>query len=156
MDAHLAKLLAAAACLRVLLAALGLGQFLLWRIEVSTPASSLLTIREGLFLRSTGLSPYVGSSCHVPPLLLALHSLTVMHELWFVLPNLLFDLLSGLLLVRLFHVVHPTKESRAGELLLQLLLLLMPAAPRHAVHIHNETNLGVLIITASPNHIKLL
>lgn len=91
----------AALAARVSLAALGIGQPLLWRPEVSTPLNSLLGVREGLRMLQLGLSPYQGASCHTPPLVLALHAATAAHPILYVTPNLLADALAALALWRL-------------------------------------------------------
>jgi phosphatidylinositol glycan class U len=90
-----------AAAVRLLLALLGIGRYLIWRVEVSTPANTLLQVREGLRLRSLGVAPYSGSACHAPPLVLALLSATAPSPTLYVLPNIAFDLLAGLLVARI-------------------------------------------------------
>ena len=42
------------------------------RVEISTPLSSFMRIKEGAFLWDRGSSPYLGDSLHQPPLILAL------------------------------------------------------------------------------------
>jgi phosphatidylinositol glycan class U len=90
-----------AAAVRLLLALLGIGRYLIWKVEVSTPANTLLQVREGLRLKSLGVPPYSGSACHAPPLVLALLAATAQSPTLYVLPNILFDLLAGLLVARI-------------------------------------------------------
>ncbi len=53
---------AGGAALRLLLVAGGAGEALMQRIEIGTPVTSLLRLREGLFLQTLGLSPYAGTA----------------------------------------------------------------------------------------------
>ncbi|KAF5836961.1 GPI transamidase subunit PIG-U-domain-containing protein, partial [Dunaliella salina] len=92
------RLLAAALALRVALVVAGLGQYLVYRVETSTPANSLLTIREGVALLGLGIAPYSGSACHVPPLLLWLLAPTAPHMYLYALPNIVCDIMGALLL----------------------------------------------------------
>lgn len=98
MCAPTSKLVSAAIALRVALMVLGIGHYLAYRVEVSTPANSLLSIREGVALLRLRISPYAGSACHVPPLLLWLLAPTAMHTQLYALPNILCDVVGGLLL----------------------------------------------------------
>ena len=66
------RIIAAAVCLRAALVTSGLGHYLATRIEVSTPANGPMPIREGIALLGYGISPYAGSTCHSPPLVLYL------------------------------------------------------------------------------------
>ena len=66
------RIIAAAVCLRAALVTSGLGHYLATRIEVSTPAIGPMPIREGIALLGYGISPYAGSTCHSPPLVLYL------------------------------------------------------------------------------------
>lgn len=54
-----------ATAVRLLLASCGAGNALMHRIEIGTPLTSLLRLREGLFLQALGLSPYSGK-CSAP------------------------------------------------------------------------------------------
>jgi hypothetical protein len=80
---------------RVSLALSGVLDRLLWRPEVTTPANSLLQIREGYYLLQQGVSPYTGTSCHVPPLVLALLGPLSQCKLLYVVPNILADVLAA-------------------------------------------------------------
>ncbi len=53
---------AGGAALRLLLVAGGAGEALMQRIEIGTPVTSLLRLREGLFLQTLGISPYAGAA----------------------------------------------------------------------------------------------
>ena len=64
-------IVSASILLRICLLYLGFNRFLATRIEVSTPLNGALPIKEGIALINLGVSPYIGSSCHIPPL--ALH-----------------------------------------------------------------------------------
>lgn len=46
---------------RLWLASCGAGDLLMHRIEIGTPLTSLLRLREGLFLQTLGMSPYTGA-----------------------------------------------------------------------------------------------
>lgn len=92
------KLLLGAAALRLGLVLAGVGSWLMWAPSVSTPANSMLGIREGLALQSLDVSPYAGSICRAPPVALWLHRMTAQHQQLYMLPNLASDLASGLLL----------------------------------------------------------
>lgn len=48
----------------------GAGAYLATRVEISTSANGLLPIKEGIALLRLGASPYRGSTCHAPPLVL--------------------------------------------------------------------------------------
>ncbi len=86
---------------RLVLAWLGIGRELAWRPEICTAANSNLELREGLALARLGVSPYSGSSCRVPPLALWLQSPLADHNVLYVLPNILADVLAALLLYSL-------------------------------------------------------
>jgi hypothetical protein len=89
------------AAARLLLALLHVGNYLQWKVEVSTPANTLLQVREGLTLKSLGVAPYSGSSCHAPPLVLALEAVVAHDNSFYVIPNIIFDVLAGLLVTRI-------------------------------------------------------
>lgn len=61
-----------ATAVRLLLASCGAGDALMHRIEIGTPLTSLLRLREGLFLQKLGLSPYSGK-CVAPSALTQQH-----------------------------------------------------------------------------------
>jgi len=96
--AQAVRLIVASVALRVALLLLGLGPDLLYRVEVSTPANSLLSIREGVALLRMHISPYSGSACHVPPLLLWMLSPTALEVHLYALPNILADVLGAVML----------------------------------------------------------
>eukprot|EP01137_Pigoraptor_chileana_P022954 Opistho-2@7176 len=60
--------------LRVLLFMIGMHDYLGDRIEFSTPATSAKRVREGVFLRQQGISPYSGGTVHATPLVLGTFS----------------------------------------------------------------------------------
>lgn len=99
--------------LRLALVWLDASSFLQWRVEVSTPANSLLTIREGLVLFANNISPYSGSSSHIPPLILWLFAPLAQHRYLYVVPNILLDLASGLILRSLAKIVSNKSDSKA-------------------------------------------
>ena len=59
-----------ATAVRLLLASCGAGDALMHRIEIGTPLTSLLRLREGLFLQALGLSPYSGKCVTTSALIL--------------------------------------------------------------------------------------
>ena len=67
-----AALAAAAVLARVALASMGWGETLSARLELASPADSVLRLREGHALVAIGQSPYGGSMLHAPPLVLLL------------------------------------------------------------------------------------
>jgi len=97
----------------VVLVVLGAGHYLAFRVEVSTPANSLLSIREGVTLLQLGISPYSGSACHVPPLLLWLLAPTASHTHLYALPNILSDVLGALLLRRTAQLLWSAGTRRS-------------------------------------------
>jgi len=58
--------------LRLLLFLSGVTAYLEEHIEFTSPMTSQMQLREGLFLLYGGSSPYAGGTCHTPPLLLLL------------------------------------------------------------------------------------
>lgn len=85
----------AAVVLRLALVAAGAGDALLWRPEVTTPANSLLSAREGLRLLQLGLQPYAGAACATPPLWMALLAPLARRRVLWVLPNVAADLVGA-------------------------------------------------------------
>jgi hypothetical protein len=81
--------------LRLLLLLLGAGDALVWRPEVTTPANTILKTREGVWLLDMGISPYKGSSCHVPPLWLAVMTPWAGSSIWYAVPNIVSDLVAA-------------------------------------------------------------
>lgn len=62
--------------------AYGLGDILQRRVELSTPLHSLISIKEALFWKDVGRSPYTGSTFRGPPLLLPIFRWTSAHITW--------------------------------------------------------------------------
>lgn len=60
--------------IRYLLYVAGLPNYLEEHLELNSPMTSHQRLKEGLFLLSSGVSPYMGDTCHHPPLLLILLS----------------------------------------------------------------------------------
>jgi hypothetical protein len=109
---------AAALAARASLALLGVGERLLWQPEVSTPLNSLLGVREGVRMMRLGLSPYAGSACHAPPLLLALHAAVASHPVLHVLPNVVADAAAAAALAALAaHLCRGRSAAEAGATL---------------------------------------
>lgn len=108
------RTVAAAVALRALLLLLGAGSLLIWRVEVSTPVNSLLKLREGHALMQLGVSPYTGSSCHVPPLLLRVLGPLVQQDLLYALPNILFDLMAAAALLQMERTLRSAASRRSG------------------------------------------
>ncbi|KYQ96817.1 GPI transamidase subunit PIG-U family protein [Tieghemostelium lacteum] len=84
------------------------------RNEITTPLTSFKRLQEGLHLRDNGLSPYTGSVCHQPPLLLFLFDMVAYIDQWcnfgLILPQMVFlivDLLIAILL-RQITILVPT------------------------------------------------
>lgn len=72
-----------AACIACRIAlAYAVGELLLGRVELNTPLHSLISIREALFWKQVGRSPYTASVFRGPPLLLQLCQLTAKHLVW--------------------------------------------------------------------------
>ncbi|CAD7697318.1 unnamed protein product [Ostreobium quekettii] len=87
--------------LRTLLAGLGAAPRLVGRVEIASPLSSLVRVREGLALGDQGLSPYTGDAYHGPPLALSVFSGVARHPLWSLAPLIAADVASAALLSRL-------------------------------------------------------
>ncbi len=69
------------------------------RIEIATPANGMLPIREGLALLNMGISPYSGSSCHAPPLVMALWAAQADHSMVvYMIPQIIADALTSMML----------------------------------------------------------
>ncbi len=62
--------------------AYSIGDILTRRVELNTPLHSLISIKEGLFWKDTGRSPYTGSFFRGAPLVLPLFRLTSQHVVW--------------------------------------------------------------------------
>ncbi|MCJ1242795.1 hypothetical protein MMC14_010804 [Varicellaria rhodocarpa] len=91
-----------AACLlsRVGLA-YGFGEVLLRRVELNTPVHSLISIKEALFWKQVGRSPYTASTFRGPPLLLQLFQSTASHLVWQATLLSVVDLITSLVLSRI-------------------------------------------------------
>ena len=62
--------------------AYAIGDLLIGRVELNTPLHSLISVREGLFWKQVGRSPYTASIFRGPPLLLQFCQLTAKHLVW--------------------------------------------------------------------------
>lgn len=92
------------------------SSYLAWRPEVTTPANSLLQLREGVRMLQLRTSPYRGASCHAPPLLLAIMAPFASQELLLGLPNILADCLGAVCVYRLAQRLQQGSASKpAGE-----------------------------------------
>lgn len=80
------------------------------RIEVTTPVSSYLRLKECVYLYTHGIPPYEGCVCHQAPLVVALYQQIPQTIARFV--PILADCLIAWLLVR---IAEYKKESQAGE-----------------------------------------
>ncbi|XP_065676884.1 phosphatidylinositol glycan anchor biosynthesis class U protein-like [Hydra vulgaris] len=60
--------------LRLMLVYSGLNEFLIRRVEVSSPLTSWFRTRECIALSNYGISPYSGDICHQPPLMIKFFS----------------------------------------------------------------------------------
>ena len=105
------RIILAGLALRALLVILRWGQWFMWRVEVSTPANSLLSIREAIDLSQSGIPPYSGSSSHIPPLPLWLLSPFALHEQLYAVPNTIADVLGALML---HHVARRVLQPSGG------------------------------------------
>lgn len=106
---------AAAVAVRLALMGLGLGSYLAWRPEVTTPANGALYLREGVRMLQLGVSPYRGSNCHAPPLLLALFAPLAQHELLLGLPNVLADCCAAWCVAQLAAQLTRPQHGRAAQ-----------------------------------------
>lgn len=95
---------------------LGAGSFLFWRPEVTTPANSLLQIREGVRLLQLNVSPYQGSNCRAAPLVLAILAPWAAVPVLYGLPNILCDYLAALVVERLAVSLTRKRTKPAGKL----------------------------------------
>jgi hypothetical protein len=111
--ARLAWGVCTAIAFRVVLALLGSLDTLIWRPEVTTPANSLLQIREGVQLLQLSVSPYSGSGCHIPPLVLSLWAPWVT-GVWYIVPVIVCDLLGGGAVCQIAAAVY-ARHNDAGK-----------------------------------------
>lgn len=97
--------------------AYAVGDLLLSRVELNTPLHSLISIREGLFWKQVGRSPYTGSAFRGPPLLLHLCQLTAKHHVWQASILSLVDWITSCVLAQaVTHAVRLSKQDNAGVL----------------------------------------
>jgi hypothetical protein len=93
------------------------------RVEISTPLTSFMRIKEGSFLWDQGSSPYLGDSLHQPPLILAifyplatspLADNVIVHSIVFI----ALDLLCALMLraITLEYLSSPETDPACGLL----------------------------------------
>ena len=101
-----------AALLRLILAALGIGDLLATRIEVSHAANGILSIREGIALMQRGVSPYSGSACSTSPIILHLFASLGTSTIVVAMVLTVADLVAGWLLRRIIIRIH----GHAGKL----------------------------------------
>ena len=94
-----------AIAIRIVLALLGVLNTLIWRPEVTTPANSLLQIREGVQLLQLSVPPYSGSGCHIPPLVLSLWAPWV-SSIWYIVPTTICDLLGAAVVSQIAAAAH--------------------------------------------------
>lgn len=115
MSCSLRDQAACTAC-RVALA-YAIGDVLAGRVELNTPLHSLISIREGLFWKQVGRSPYTASVFQGPPLLLQLCQLTAKHLVWQAIILSLVDWITSCVLERVVtHAVRLSKQDNAGIL----------------------------------------
>lgn len=106
---------ALAILLRYLLFVTGAPAYLEEHLALTSPITSYLRLKEGLFLLDGGTSPYAGGTCHHPPLLLLLafpfrHAPALAHFTMIV----AIDLATALLL-RLLAVKYAAARAAAGK-----------------------------------------
>jgi len=99
---------------RLLLLGLQAGTGLVWRPEVSTPANSVLHVREGIRLLQLGVLPYGGATCHAAPLVLALLAPLSQNSVLLALPNVLADLIAAAALNGIVVVLKKMAVKRAA------------------------------------------
>jgi len=107
-----------AACILCRIAlAYTIGELLIGRVELNTPLHSLISIREGLFWKQVGRSPYTASVFRGPPLLLQLCQLTAKRLVWQASVLSLVDWITGCVLERVVdQAVRLRKHDNAGTL----------------------------------------
>lgn len=107
-----------AACIACRIAlAYVIGEVLIGRVEISTPLHSLISIREGLFWKQVGRSPYTASVFRGPPLLLQLCQLTAKRLVWQASVLSLVDWITSCVLERVVtHAIRLSKQDNAGTL----------------------------------------
>mmetsp|Transcript_157568 Transcript_157568/g.278044 ORF Transcript_157568/g.278044 Transcript_157568/m.278044 type:complete len:517 (-) Transcript_157568:37-1587(-) len=106
---------ALAILLRYLLFVTGAPAYLEEHLALTSPITSYLRLKEGLFLLDGGTSPYAGGSCHHPPLLLLLafplrHAPALLHFTVIVAVDV-----ATALLLRLLAVKYAAARSAAGK-----------------------------------------
>lgn len=104
--------------------AYAIGDLLLSRVELNTPVHSLISIREGLFWKQVGRSPYTASAFRGPPLLLQFCQLTARHTVWQASVLSLVDWITSCVLAQaVTHAVRYSKQDNAGALVASSTLL---------------------------------
>jgi hypothetical protein len=106
------QIVTVAIAVRVVLVLTGIGRYFATRIEVSTPENGILPVKEGIALLRLGLSPYSGSTSHVPPLVLWAFSGFAEHDLAYAVPSIVSDVLAAFLLRK---VMQMTSEAASGH-----------------------------------------
>ena len=97
--------------------AYAIGDLLLSRVELNTPLHSLISIREGLFWKQVGRSPYTAFAFRGPPLLLQLCQLTSQRLVWQASILSLVDWITSCVLAQaVTHAVRYSKQDDAGLL----------------------------------------
>lgn len=97
--------------------AYAIGDLLLSRVEINTPLHSLISIREGLFWKQVGRSPYTASVFRGAPLLLQFCQLTSKHIVWQATLLSLVDWITSCVLAQaVTHAVKYSKQDNAGAL----------------------------------------
>lgn len=135
--------------LRYLFYAAGAHAYLEERLELSSPMTSHIRLRECLFLLEGGASPYDGSSCHHPPLMLMLLSQfrsapEIAHFTFIV----IVDVLTALLL-REIACGNMLIRARAGQFWAEPPLALKDGSPPVAVSVASPiVGLGDLVSPA--------
>eukprot|EP00434_Breviolum_minutum_P042181 symbB.v1.2.037531.t1/scaffold5569.1/size25780/2 len=84
-------------------------------LEINSPITSHLRLKEGLFFLENGISPYVGDTCHYPPLLLLfLNLLDQVSPLAHFTFLVLVDLATALLLRKLAVLYRQARQAAGG------------------------------------------
>ena len=89
------------------------GDILRPRVELNTPIHSVISIKEALFWKDVGRSPYTGSFFRGPPLLLSLFQLTSERFVWQVSFLSLVDWITARVLSKV--VTHTERQSRIND-----------------------------------------
>lgn len=104
-----------AVLLRIVLYVLGAPALLDGQVLFDTPITSIVGIREGIFLMTAGTNPYAGGTCHHPPLVMfAFHALRHLPEAAFFGIVVLLDVIVALLLKHAASQ-YMSAKARAGR-----------------------------------------